>query len=234
MKIVVLHGQMHRGSTYHLVHQVLDHLTGEGKEKTVQEFFMPRDAPAPCVGCYRCFLNGEETCPHEAKVQPLVHAIREADLIVLDSPCYVGGMTGQLKTVLDHLAYLWMSHRPEQAMFNKVGLVVSTTAGVGAGKVTKALASNLFFWGVPRIYKLPLVVAAMNWAMVKPAMKEKMARKAKRVAKRIDKQLGRAKPGFKTRMMFRIMRLNQKSNEWNPLDKAHWEDKGWLGRIRPW
>jgi hypothetical protein len=37
------------------------------------------------------------------------------------------------------MRYRWMSHRPHPKIFGKVGLVISTAAGAGAKKVTKAL-----------------------------------------------------------------------------------------------
>lgn len=54
-------------------------------------------------------------------------------------------MTGQLKTFLDHLGYIWLSHRPNGKMFNKVGIVISTASGAGASKVTKTLEQQMFW-----------------------------------------------------------------------------------------
>jgi hypothetical protein len=34
--------------------------------------------------------------------------------------------------------------------------------------------------------------------------------------------------------MFQIMRMNQKSNNWNPTDKEHWLKNGWLDTRKPW
>lgn len=38
MKIAVIHGQSHKGSTYHIAHMLSEKLGGE-----VKEFFLPRD-----------------------------------------------------------------------------------------------------------------------------------------------------------------------------------------------
>ncbi len=122
MRITVLHGQMHRGSTYNITRLFLDKLSDENTEIT--EFFMPKDAPAFCIGCFSCFTKGGSHCPHADTILPIVKAIEDADLLILESPCYVLGMTGQLKTFLDHMGYRWMSHRPHPKMFSKVGLVI--------------------------------------------------------------------------------------------------------------
>ena len=56
MKIAVINGQNHKGSTYHIGKQVADKLGGE-----VTEFFLPRDFGDFCVGCTQCFLKIRNT-----------------------------------------------------------------------------------------------------------------------------------------------------------------------------
>ena len=232
MRITVLHGQMHKGSTYNITRLFLDRLSDDNTD--IREFFMPRDAPSFCIGCYNCFTKGESHCPHTDTVQPVVKAIEEADLLILASPCYVLGMTGQLKTFLDHMGYRWMAHRPHPNMFGKVGLVISTAAGAGAKKVTKSLRDHLFHWGVARIYRYGKNVGALSWETVKPEMKSQIEKEANRIAIRIRKEIGRAKPRAKTKALFEIMRLSQKANDWNPTDKEYWLASGWLDGSKPW
>lgn len=233
MKITVLHGQMHKGSTYNITKLFLDKLSDERTEVT--EFFMPKNAPPFCIGCFNCLLKGEDKCPHADIVQPVAKAIEDADLLILESPCYVMGMSGQLKTYLDHLAYRWMSHRPHPDMFSKVGLVISTAAGAGTKKVNRALKDNLFFWGVPKIYSYGKNVGAMSWETVKPEKKLKIEKEVAEMAAKILKQIGRVKPGIKTKAVFKLMRLSQKANDWNPTDKGFWAENGWLeGKNKPW
>ena len=52
MKIVIIHGQSHKGSTYHIAHMLAEKLDGE-----IKEFFLPRDFGEFCVGCTRCILE---------------------------------------------------------------------------------------------------------------------------------------------------------------------------------
>lgn len=59
MKTVIIHGQSHKGSTYHIAHALGEKIGGE-----CREFFLPRDFDKFCVGCNRCFMEGEEKCPH--------------------------------------------------------------------------------------------------------------------------------------------------------------------------
>ena len=66
MKIVVLHGQMHKGSTYNITKLFSDNISVENTK--IIEFFMPKDTPPFCIGCFSCFEKGEEKCPHADKV----------------------------------------------------------------------------------------------------------------------------------------------------------------------
>lgn len=232
MKIVVLHGQAHKGSTYNITKLFLEKLSDENTE--IIEFFMPRDTPAFCIGCFSCFTKGEEKCPHADKVQPIVKEIDKADLLILKSPCYIYGMSGQLKTFLDHLAYRWMAHRPHPKMFNKVGLAISTAAGAGTKKVTKSLKDNLFHWGVPKIYCYGKNVGASSWETVKPKKKLKIEKEVEKLSRKIARHVGKVKPGLKTKLMFLIMRIGQKANDWNPTDREYWVENGWLDANRPW
>ena len=232
MTIVVIHGQMHYGSTYNITKQFLHYLSTN--KPAIKEFFLPRDAPHSCMGCCNCFTMGEEHCPHASFIQPIANAFEEADLIILESPCYVMGMSGQLKSFLDHLGYRWMPHRPHPRMFQKVGLVISTAAGAGTKKVTKALSRNLFFWGVPKILRYGINVSATSWKTVSEKKKSKIEKEVIKKAGKIRKLMGRVNPGIKTKFMFQMMRLSQKKNDWNPTDKEHWAKNGWLGKKRPW
>jgi NAD(P)H-dependent FMN reductase len=99
-----------------------------------------------------CFLNGEDTCPHASFTKPIIEAMAGADLIILTSPVYAMDVSGQMKALLDHLCFMWMSHRPDLRMFDKVGVTVSTTAGAGLGHAAKTLKNCLVFLGVKRVF----------------------------------------------------------------------------------
>lgn len=232
MKITVVHGQMHHGSTHHITSLFLEKFKEQQAEIT--EFYFPKDSPTFCVGCFNCFLKGEQHCPHAASVQPVAQSIEASDLVIMESPCYVFGMTGQMKTFFDHMAYRWMSHRPHPAMFNKVGLCISTASGLGSGRTTKDLRANLFYWGIPKIFRFNVNVGAANWETVTPEKKAQIEEKVTKMAAKISKKTGKVKPGLKTKAMFFIMRMNQKSNKWNPTDKDHWIANGWLNGEKPW
>jgi multimeric flavodoxin WrbA len=147
MKITVINGNTRHGSTWHCMDLIMEELSKyEEIEKT--EFTLPKDLPEFCRGCFSCFLNGEDTCPHASFVAPIVKAVLDADLIVLTSPVYGMDVTGQMKAFIDHLCFMWVSHRPNPRMFTKIGLTVTTTAGAGLKHTSKTMKNSLDFWCV--------------------------------------------------------------------------------------
>jgi len=232
IKITVIHGQMHKGSTYNITKQLIDKISGV--EKEVYQYLMPSDGPDYCIGCYKCFDEGEDACPHAQKVQSIARSMEISDIIIINSPTYCLGMTGQLKTLFDHFGYMWLSHRPNAAMFNKVGVVISTAAGTGANKVTKALEQQMFWLGIPKVYRYNKNVNASNWEMVSNKMKESIEKDISKLGIKAESKVGKKTSNFRLKFMFNIMRMMQKSNDWNELDKNHWKENGWLGKNRPW
>lgn len=231
-KITVIHGQLHKGSTYNITKQLIDKITDQNKE--IYEYFMPTDGPDYCVGCYKCFDEGEDKCLHSEKVQKIVKSMEISDIIIINSPTYCYGMTGQLKTLFDHFGYMWLSHRPNKVMFNKVGIVISTAAGAGAKKVTKSLEQQMFWLGIPRVYRYSKNVNASNWEMVPDKIKKPIKQDISQLSMKVESKVGKISPNFKLKFIFNIMRMMQKSNDWNMVDKNHWKENGWLDKKRPW
>ena len=64
MKITLIHGQNHKGSTYH-IGKLLAEQFGDSD---IQEFFLPKDLEHFCMGCYQCIEN-EEKCPFYRKAK---------------------------------------------------------------------------------------------------------------------------------------------------------------------
>ena len=229
MKITVIHGQNHKGSTYHIAKMTAEKIGG-----SIEEFFLPKDFSENCLGCYACLDKGREFCLHSERLETIFNSMLSSDVIIIGSPTYVMEMTGQLKSFFDHLFTAWLSHRPEEAMFTKTAVVVSTAAGAGMKSVTKSLSRQMFYLGIPKVYRISERVAATSWDAVKDSKKEEIKVKADKIAKKIITVNGRAVPGIKLKFMFSIMRMMQKGNDWSPVDKKYWEEMKWLGKDRPW
>lgn len=144
MRVVVIYGQNHKGSTYHIAHELARKLGGE-----LTEFFLPRDFGEFCVGCNTCFNSSETKCPHYGKLEPITRAMDAADVIILASPVYVYHASGPMKAFLDHYGYRWMVHSPEGAMFRKQAVCVCTAAGQACAPRSKTWPTASSF-GEPR------------------------------------------------------------------------------------
>jgi multimeric flavodoxin WrbA len=230
MKITVVNGNQRHGSTWNCKELFLRELSRADDVET-KEFTLPKDMPHFCAGCFSCFFNGEQTCPHSESVSPIVKALEEADLVIFTSPVYAMDVSGPMKSLLDHLCFMWMSHRPNPRMFRKVGLIITTTAGAGSSHARKTLKNSMRFWGVNRIFSFNPSVSAMKWDDVEPQKKVKLERLIKKQSVRIEravKNAGQAPWNPVSALLFRIMRSMMRKNTWNPYDRSHWEQNGWL------
>ncbi len=230
MKITIIHGQNHKGSSYHTGRLLVDQIPGEHE---ITEFFLPRDLNHFCLGCYRCIENDAD-CPWYAQKNVIVDAMEKADLLVFTTPTYCMAPSASLKALLDLSFTMWMAHRPRGSMFLKKAVVLSTSAGSSTAGAIKGVAQNLFYWGVPKIYRYGAKVQAMNWESVKPKTKQKIEKATAKLAKKLGKNTP-PRVGLKTRFMFFMMAGMQKANfNASPLEKQYWQERGWLGKVRPW
>jgi multimeric flavodoxin WrbA len=228
MNVVIINGQNHKGSTYHIGKDLADKLGGE-----LTEFFLPKDFGEFCVGCSNCFMKSETMCPHYEKLKKFTEAMDQADVIILTSPVYVYHVTGSMKAFLDHFGYRWMVHRPEAKMFSKQAVCISTAAGAGMKSTNKDMVDSLFFWGVPKIYKYGVAVRGISYNEISDKILKKIDRKTTSLAYKIKKKNGKVRIGIKTRAFFFLMHLVQKKG-WNVVDKEYWDKKGWNKKNRPW
>lgn len=234
MKIAVIYGQEHRGVSYTMTHAVLEKLMADGDE--VREFFLPKDGPGFCVGCNACFVRGEEHCPGAEKVQPIMRAMEEADIIMLATPNYCMEMSGAMKNLLDHFAYRWVTHRPHPGMFTKVGLVLSSSAGAPPSGTVKSLRRQLKWLCVPTVYCFPFVSNAMSAADLSEKKRREIERRAEKLARKLIRAAARRRVGLRTKLQFLLFRGMQKgeSSAWNPTDRSWWVEQGWLAGKKPW
>ena len=205
MKIVMLNGQNHRGSSYHIGRAVIDRIEGE---KEVTEFFFPKDLDHFCLGCYRC-IEDAAACPYYEEKKVILDAIDGADLLVVTTPTYCMHVSAPLKAFIDLTFDLWMSHR-----HNERGGIIRA----GTGSAMKDVQDALVYMGVPKIVKYGLAVQAMNWEGVDRKKKAKIERDAARIAKQLSTDKAPA-VGIRTRFLFRMMGMLQKKG-WNSAPVA--------------
>lgn len=229
MKIVMINGQNHKGSTYHIGKLLAEKLGGE-----LREFFLPRDFSQYCTGCVQCIMHSEKSCPHYEEQEEILKAMDEADVLIFTSPVYVCHVSAPMKNFLDHQANRWMVHRPRKEMFSKQAVCITSAAGGGMKSANKDMADSLFFWGVPKIYKIGIAVQACFWHEVTEKKRTEIEKKVTRVADKIKRNQEKVKPGIKTKGLFSIFRLIHAKGDWASVDAAYWQEMGWTKNEKPW
>ena len=229
MKIVMIHGQNHEGSTCMAARELAAKVGGE-----TEEFFLPRDFDAHCMGCFVCFQTDLTHCPHYQKLEPLMNAMLGADLIVLDSPVYVSHATGQMMSFLDHFGTWWMVHRPMPEMSRKQAVAISTAAGGGMKSTTKDMADSLEMWGIHKVYRLGIGVQATRPDEIPERILQKIHKKTDALAHRIRENADTCGCNLRARKWFSLMRFAHRHLPPAEPDYGYWEEKGWHGGNRPW
>ncbi len=230
MKITIIHGQNHKGSTYHIGQMLIDKIKCD---KEVSEFFLPKDLNHFCVGCYKC-IEDDSACPFYDEKKIITDAIESADVLIFTTPTYCMRASAPMKSFIDLTFTYWMSHRPRSCMFMKKAVVISTAAGSGAKSASKDITTSLFYWGIPWIKTYAVSVQAMRWNGVSSKKKVKIEKDITKIAEAIN-NVKVPRVGIKTRFVFQMMGGMQKAN-WSasPTEKEYWREKGWLDKKRPW
>ena len=229
MRIVMIHGQNHEGSTCMTARALAEKVGGE-----VQEFFLPRDFDEPCRGCYTCFQTELTKCPHYRDLEPLASAMLEADLLILDSPVYVYHATGQMMSFLDHFGTWWVVHRPMPEMSRKQAVAISTAAGGGMKSTCRDMADSLEMWGVHRVYKLGFGVQAVKPSEIPARIQKTIDKKTEVLARKIQKNAGKQGYNLRARLWFTLMRFAHRHFPPAEPDYGYWESHGGHGKGRPW
>ena len=234
MNITILNGQSaHEGSTYQITRQIVNLIDADA---SVSEFSFPADYEGSfCRGCATCFFLGENECSDAEYVKPIIDAIVAADVVVLASPTYAYGISGALKTFLDHMGYCWMEHRPYPEMFSKVGLCIATSGLVpGSKRAVDQMIDNMHGWGISNVVGYPKAVFSTNWDRIQPKIKEQIAAEIPQIAEQVKALIGKGGVNEVVKNSFMATRAIQEGNVWNKLDRGYWEQAGWLSGAFPW
>lgn len=230
MKLVIVHGQNHKGSTYNIGRIIANKICDE---KDIKEFFLPKDLNHFCLGCYTC-IDDDTKCPYYEEKKQIMKAIETADVLIFTTPTYCMRASAPMKSFIDLTFNYWMSHRPRKCMFSKKAIVVSTAAGAGAKTAIKDITNTLFYWGIPYILTYGIAVQAMSWDGVSEKKKKKIEEDTTKIANKVLKKK-HVKVKFKTKFYFNMMRMLQKKGLGSgELEKKYWEQNDWLDKGRPW
>ncbi len=143
MKVVAFNGSPRKnGNTAALLRRCLDAVEREGVET---EFIqLGGSGIQPCRGCNMCRQNDREECViKNDSLNAWYAGMKEADGIILASPTYIWGVTGEMKMFLDRATYL-----------ARAKLRAGNSGGPLRGKVGGALACHAFTGGVNAVQQM--------------------------------------------------------------------------------
>lgn len=230
MKITIIHGQNHKGSSYNIGRSLVNKIA---VEDDITEFFLPKDLNHFCTGCCSCIEN-EEKCPYYEDKQKIKNAIEKSDILVFTTPTYCMRASAPMKSLIDLFFTYCMVHSPKKEMFSKKAIVISTAAGMGTRSAMKDITTTIFLWGIPYIRTYGVSVQAKCFEEIKTEKKQKIEKDISKLAKKLN-VVEKPRVGFKTKFMFNMMKNMQKSNMGSsPVEKQYWQDNGWLDKNRPW
>lgn len=101
-KILLINGSPNeKGCTYTALSEIADTLAKNGVASEI--LYLGKKPVAGCIACGKCFQTGR--CVFDDKVNEVLEKLDEYDGIVVGSPVYYAGPTGQLCAFLDRLFF---------------------------------------------------------------------------------------------------------------------------------
>ena len=139
-KVIAISSSGRQKNTYQLIQSAAPLLKEAGI--SLQIIHLSNYVIQDCKGCEACILS--DRCPIKDDVIGILEKLGQADGIILTSPVYMAGVSGQLKRFIDRTCKWY--HRPE--LVKKPVLLMTTTAGGYADEVLDYMEKVATFWGM--------------------------------------------------------------------------------------
>ena len=233
MEITVIHGSNRKGNTDKTI-EIIKEKLNTYEEIIYSDIYLPKDLPHFCEGCFACLSPSEyagQNCPHKQYTHPILKKMLKSDGIIIGSPSYALAETGQIKAFLDHFACSYITHRPNEEMFDKIGFVVSTAAGAGTARVVSTISRNLLFWGIKRIVKCKINIWNDNWTKIPDKKRTNLEKLLQKKAKRfycLTKKRYKINKSLSHKFLLFFFKNMIKSYSDTMPDKIYWKNKGWI------
>lgn len=232
MKITVLLGSPRKQDSYNICKEIEEQMNLHGDNIEFDYIFLNEYVIKPCKGCGLCFQKSENDCPcSDDDLNEIRKRLFSADGLIVATPVYAYQVTGQLKTFIDRMSYLF--HR--QVMIGIPALIVVTTDGGGSKQVCNYIKMTMSGWGLDNIGDVQVVSpfyfknrksqGAFNYDH---SYYEKSNRKLKSISAKFLKCLetdDKKVPTFYDIFMFNCLRSKTYTSK---ADYAYWKQKGWL------
>ncbi len=225
--ILIIHGSARKGNTYRVTELARATIAKSGRVDFDEVFVHDLKLPF-CLGCLSCITRGESYCPHLGITGDLHRRISSADALIITSPTYILSLNAEVKNLLDHFAYLF--HRPRH--FSRKALVISTTAGAGAGATCRFIKRTLQAWGFNCVHSLPIVCMGEKLSETEAQLR-KIELTAEKFARDLLSDRVRHPSWFQI-VLYTAFRHNARSLAPQEVpDHTHWRDTGLLKAVYP-
>ena len=123
MNILILNGSPRRnGNTAQMIKAFCEGAAGAGHSVTVDE--VARMNIHGCLACEYCHGKGGGSCVQKDDMTTVYEHLREAEMLVIASPIYYHGLSGQLKCCIDRFYAAAYPEKPEK--LKKVAMFLSS------------------------------------------------------------------------------------------------------------
>lgn len=128
MKVITINGSPRLvGNTSNILLDIQDELEKDGIE--VEQISLYSHEFDPCNDCRSCMLRGDGVCIIEDGLNELANKMREADGIIMASPCYYGACSSQMKLFMERVGF--PMENGDMGLKRKVGAAVVVNAHDG-------------------------------------------------------------------------------------------------------
>ena len=123
MNILVLNGSPRpKGNTKMMITAFKEGAVSSGHKVNVID--VCRKKIGGCFACEHCHTKGNGECVQKDDMQEIYHLLKETDMLVIASPIYYHGISGQLKCVIDRFYSAAYPVKPPR--LKKVAMILSS------------------------------------------------------------------------------------------------------------
>ena len=232
MNVLVVSGSPRRKDSYLICMEIWNELKKYDSGIEFEYLQLSQSNILECKCCSICFQKSELLCPcKEDDIESIKEKMKKADAIILSSPVYAYQVTGQMKTFIDRLSYLF--HRQE--LCGKPVLIVVTTNGGGSRQVYKYLKMTVSGWAMDLVGDIQ-IISPMYFENREPKgvfkynkrIYAKGQKRIKILVKRLYEKMGQSNkkvPAYYDIFLFNCLRSKIYTSD---ADRIYWRDKGWI------
>ncbi|MEN6642485.1 MAG: flavodoxin family protein [Armatimonadia bacterium] len=152
----------HNSNTALLCNSCLEAAAAEGAETRLLELCNLQIAP--CQACANCVDHAAgERCIIDDDMSTVLTAMLWADAIIFGTPTYMGGMSAQLKALIDRTRPIWS---PENTLQHRTASVIAVGEGRWGGQELAARSVMDFCFNHGMIVLGPACLPYGNWEVI--------------------------------------------------------------------